>query len=56
MSDRQKNIRLMRECVRWGQKKSGSFFRLPVGVGGFEPPTSSSRTMRATGLRYTPIS
>lgn len=25
-----------------------------VGVRGFEPPTSSSRTKRATGLRYTP--
>jgi hypothetical protein len=26
-----------------------------VGVAGFEPTTSSSRTMRATRLRYTPI-
>ena len=26
-----------------------------VGVRGFEPPTSSSRTTRAAGLRYTPI-
>ncbi len=26
-----------------------------VGVAGFEPTTSSSRTTRATGLRYTPI-
>ena len=25
-----------------------------VGVAGFEPTTSSSRTKRATGLRYTP--
>jgi hypothetical protein len=25
-----------------------------VGVAGFEPTTSSSRTTRATGLRYTP--
>ena len=25
-----------------------------VGVTGFEPATSSSRTTRATGLRYTP--
>jgi hypothetical protein len=25
-----------------------------VGVRGFEPPASSSRTTRATGLRYTP--
>ncbi len=24
-------------------------------MGGFEPPTSSSRTKRATGLRYIPI-
>ena len=28
---------------------------LSVGVAGFEPTTSSSRTKRATGLRYTPI-
>ncbi len=27
-----------------------------VGVTGFEPATSSSRTMRATKLRYTPKS
>ena len=27
---------------------------LLVGVGGFEPPASSSRTKRATKLRYTP--
>lgn len=26
-----------------------------VGVRGFEPPTSASRTLRATKLRYTPI-
>ena len=26
-----------------------------VGVRGFEPPASSSRTKRATGLRYTPL-
>ena len=26
-----------------------------VGVAGFEPTTSSSRTTRATKLRYTPI-
>jgi hypothetical protein len=30
-----------------------AFFSL-VGVAGFEPTTSSSRTKRATGLRYTP--
>ena len=28
---------------------------LVVGVRGFEPPTSASRTQRATGLRYTPV-
>jgi hypothetical protein len=26
-----------------------------VGVAGFEPTTSSSRTTRAAGLRYTPL-
>ena len=25
-----------------------------VGAGGFEPPTSRTRTVRATGLRYAP--
>ena len=25
-----------------------------VGVRGFEPPASATRTLRATGLRYTP--
>ena len=29
--------------------------REKVGVRGFEPPASTSRTLRATGLRYTPI-
>ena len=34
--------------VKWvGDKK--------VGVAGFEPTASSSRTTRATGLRYTPL-
>ncbi len=32
-------------------RKMANFF---VGVAGFEPTTSSSRTKRATGLRYTP--
>lgn len=41
------------------QKKSGvskkfSLTSTQVGVTGFEPATSSSRTRRATGLRYTP--
>ena len=31
-------------------------FYISVGVAGFEPTTSSSRTTRATGLRYTPKS
>ncbi len=29
-------------------------FVVLVGVAGFEPTTSASRTQRATGLRYTP--
>ena len=29
--------------------------RLPVGVAGFEPTASSSRTKRATKLRHTPV-
>jgi hypothetical protein len=29
--------------------------KLRVGVAGFEPTTSSSRTKRATKLRYTPM-
>ena len=28
---------------------------LNVGVRGLEPPTSASRTLRATRLRYTPL-
>jgi hypothetical protein len=28
---------------------------IPVGVAGFEPTTSSSRTKRATKLRHTPV-
>lgn len=35
------------------QTKCLTFFM--VGVGGFEPPTSPSRTVRATELRHTPI-
>ena len=31
-----------------------TFWFLKVGVAGFEPTASSSRTTRATGLRYTP--
>ncbi len=31
-----------------------AFLCFLVGVTGFEPTTSSSRTKRATGLRYTP--
>jgi hypothetical protein len=31
------------------------FYVKPVGVTGFEPAASSSRTTRATKLRYTPI-
>ena len=30
-------------------------FVVLVGVAGFEPTASSSRTKRATGLRYTPM-
>ena len=29
-------------------------FLIEVGMRGFEPPASSSRTKRATGLRYIP--
>ena len=32
-----------------------SFFNILVGVRGFEPPTSASRTLRANQLRYTPL-
>jgi hypothetical protein len=42
----------------WGMKKARyNHTRLLefVGVAGFEPTTSSSRTTRATGLRYTPL-
>ena len=35
--------------------KTGSISQLIVGVAGFEPTTSSSRTKRATKLRHTPL-
>ena len=38
-----------------GQKGQKSLIWSLVGVRGFEPPTSTSRTWRATKLRYTPI-
>jgi hypothetical protein len=41
---RQKEARLRRKLLR----------RAKVGATGFEPATSSSRTKRATGLRYAP--
>jgi len=34
--------------------KEEASFLFSVGVAGFEPTASSSRTTRATGLRYTP--
>ena len=37
-----------------GGKEEGSEMRLLVGARGFEPPTSASRTLRATKLRYAP--
>ena len=36
-------------------KKTSDGNRLMVGKGGFEPPASCSRSMRATRLRYSPI-
>ncbi len=37
-------------------KKTGTLsYPCPIGARGLEPPTSSSRTKRATGLRYAPI-
>lgn len=50
--------------VRWGSKDleagllggdPASDLALCVGVAGFEPTTSSSRTKRAAKLRYTPV-
>lgn len=38
--------------MRIDEKKAGEG---SIGVRGFEPPTSRSRTERATSLRYTPI-
>ena len=35
-------------------KEAGINKDLNVGVRGFEPPTSASRTLRANQLRYTP--
>lgn len=50
--------------VRWGSKdleagllwgEPASDLAFSVGVAGFEPTTSSSRTKRAAKLRYTPV-
>ena len=37
------------------RSRSSRAFRMCVGVAGFEPTTSSSRTKRATKLRHTPM-
>ena len=45
-----------REYMRkWRLGLTGSNKELRVGARGFEPPTSASRTLRATRLRYTPF-
>jgi hypothetical protein len=45
----------MREYMRAKrQGLAGINKNLNVGVRGLEPPTSASRTLRATNLRYTP--
>jgi hypothetical protein len=45
--------------LREGNKKTARLLAEPdgltVGVAGFEPTTSSSRTKRATKLRHTPM-
>ena len=50
--------------VKWGSKdleaglregEPASDLAVSVGVAGFEPTTSSSRTKRAAKLRYTPV-
>ena len=50
----------MREYMRSKRKgltgiNTGINTDLGVGARGFEPPTSASRTLRATRLRYTPF-
>ena len=40
---------------QWIKKRQAEACRFLVGVTGFEPTTSSSRTKRATKLRYTPM-
>ena len=52
-------LRLIRLTESGLPKESGPLLRttlsLMVGTAGLEPATSSSRTMRATKLRYVPI-
>lgn len=48
VSDSQHNADTKVAGTKWSR-------RLPVGVAGFEPTASSSRTKRATKLRHTPV-
>jgi hypothetical protein len=43
------------EKVVFSQIKTPPEQQSLVGAGGFEPPASRTRTVRATGLRYAPI-
>ena len=51
--DRDSYQQYMREYM--SAKRQGLTGIVMVGVRGLEPPTSASRTLRATKLRYTPI-
>ena len=48
-------IEVLRFLVVFKNKKPSDLNKLMVGKGGFEPPASCSRSMRATRLRYSPI-
>ncbi len=56
LTDEQKKL-YQREYMRKRRLGlTGSTKELNVGARGFEPPTSASRTLRATRLRYAPTS
>ncbi len=48
-------IKVLWFSVVFKNKKPSDPKELMVGKGGFEPPASCSRSMRATRLRYSPI-
>src|ERR1700744_1381967 len=49
------NVPSTQKQVAWAQTGAGAGTFMGVGVAGFDPTASSSRTKRATKLRHTPL-